>query len=91
MRKESEMKTLILTTAAALVLGGATATLAQKPDSDTKTPPGWSYDVKNGERVPRGKRQVNADGSWKEEIRNGDCVTVRQKTSSGEYRETREC
>lgn len=86
------MKALSITIAAALALGGASPAIAEKPgDREAKTPPGWSYDIKDGKRVPKGKRQVNADGSWKEEVRQGDCVTVKEKTSSGEYRETRRC
>jgi hypothetical protein len=56
------------------------------------TPKGWSYEIRNGQRVPKaGNRVVNADGSWREEIRQGNCVTVKEKTAAGEYRETRQC
>ena len=66
--------------------------MAEKPrKNDAKTPSSWSYEIKDGKRVPKGERRVNADGSWREEIRRGDCVTIREKTKSGEYRETREC
>jgi hypothetical protein len=92
MRKEFGMKALSLTIAAALVLGGAVPAMADPSrKAEAKTPDGWSYDVKDGKRVQRGKRQTNADGSWREEIRQGDCVTVKERTSSGEYRETRHC
>ena len=86
------MKALSITIAAALALGGASPAMADKPGHRAaKTPPRWSYDIKGGKGAPRGKRHVNADGSWKEEVRQGDCVTVKEKTSSGEYRETRRC
>ena len=86
------MKALTLTIAAAVAFGGAAPAMAdQAPKSGAKTPAGWAYDIKDGKRVPKGKRQVNADGSWREEIRQGDCITVKEKTSSGEYRETRHC
>jgi len=41
--------------------------------------------------VPKGNRVTNADGSWREELRQGSCVTVKEKTANGEYRETRRC
>jgi hypothetical protein len=44
-----------------------------------------------GRRVPRGKRVTNADGSWREEIRDGACVTLKEQSAAGEYRETRKC
>ena len=86
------MKALSLTIAAVLAFGGATPAMAdQARKADAKTPAGWSYDIKDGKRVPKGDRQVNADGSWREVIRQGDCITIKEKTSNGEYRETREC
>lgn len=77
-----------------LLIGGlSAAALAQKTASKggASTPAGWAYDIKDGKRVPKGKRQVNADGSWKETVERGSCVTTREKTKDGEYRETREC
>jgi len=86
------MKALTLAIVAALALGSAGTAMAEKPrKNDAKTPSSWSYEIKDGKRVPKGERRVNADGSWREEIRRGDCVTIREKTKSGEYRETREC
>ena len=80
----------------ALVLGGvalmavagwASVAAAQ----DQKTPRGWSYEIKDGKRVPKGNRVTNADGSWREEVRQGNCVTVKERSASGEYKETRQC
>ena len=85
---------MALPIAAILVVGGlSAAAYAQKAASKggAQTPANWSYEIKDGKRVPKGKRQVNADGSWKEVIERGDCVTVREKTKDGEFRETREC
>jgi len=59
--------------------------------SEAKTPANFSYELVNGRRVPRGKRITNADGSWREEIRDGDCVTLKEQSAAGEYRETRKC
>lgn len=59
--------------------------------SEATTPANFPYELVNGRRVPRGKRVANADGSWREEIRDGDCVTLKEKSAAGEYRETRKC
>jgi len=81
--------------AAGAVAGLAMATAASAsaaPDSKTvSTPKGWNYEIKDGKRVPKSNRKVNADGSWREEIRQGSCVTIKEKTTAGEYRESRRC
>lgn len=78
--------------AAGLVLTlGAPAFAQNSGKPNAKTPANFSYEVVNGQRVPRGKRVTNADGSWREEIRDGACVTLKERTASGEYRETRKC
>ena len=38
-----------------------------------------------------GNRVTQPDGSWREETRQGNCVTVKEKSSAGEYKETRQC
>ncbi|HVF84191.1 MAG TPA: hypothetical protein VM913_08490 [Sphingomicrobium sp.] len=87
------MKTLTRTimSAAALALvvgGGASASLAQS----RSTPKGFNYEIKNGQRVPRpGNRITSSDGSWREEVRQGNCVTIKEKTAQGEYKESRRC
>ena len=58
---------------------------------DQRTPKTFSYELKGGRPVPKGNRVTNPDGSWREVIRQGACTTVKEKTASGEYRETREC
>ena len=42
-------------------------------------------------RVPKAQRQVNPDGSWREEVRQGKCITIKEKSPTGEYKETRRC
>jgi hypothetical protein len=79
-----------------LVLGGVALAAAAgaayaAPADNQPTPKGWSYEIKDGKRVPKGNRVTNADGSWREEIRVGKCVTVKEKTSTNEYRESRSC
>jgi uncharacterized low-complexity protein len=87
----------------ALIVGafalGATAAYAAAQPAPTQqqqqqveqTPKGWSYNLQNGQRVPKGNRVTNSDGSWREELKQGNCVTVKEKTASGEYKESRQC
>ena len=80
----------------ALALAGAGSTGAALAQADSgqsaqSTPKNWKYEIKNGKRVPKGNRVTNPDGSWREEIRQGNCITVKEKTAAGEYRESRRC
>lgn len=86
------MNKLFIAGAAGLVaaLGLASIAVAASPQSQD-TPKNWNYEIKDGKRVPKATRQVNADGSWREEIRQGKCVTVKEKTAAGEYKESRRC
>ena len=79
--------------AAAFVAAAAFASIAQaQPKAQVQqTPHGWSYDIQNGKRVPKGNRTTNPDGSWREELRQGNCITVKERSATGEYKETRQC
>jgi hypothetical protein len=85
--------------AAALIVAGAAGSLvAPSPalaqgngKAQAKTPDNFPYEIVNGRRVARGKRITNADGSWREEIRDGACVTLKEQNAAGEYRERRKC
>lgn len=73
-------------------LGFAAAAAYAAPGEQAQaTPKGWNYEIKDGKRVPKGNRVTNSDGSWREEIRQGKCVTVKEKTSAGDYKESRRC
>ena len=92
------MKPLHLTLAAGgivavlLAFGAVAPAQAQKAGGvQAKTPDNWSYEIRNGRRVPRGNRVTAADGSWREEVRDGACVTIKTMSASGEYRESRQC
>jgi len=90
MRKTATRALLI----GAIALGAmATYAAAQpaQPQQVQQTPKGWSYNLENGQRVPKGNRVTNSDGSWREEVRQGNCVTVKEKAASGEYKESRQC
>ena len=67
--------------------GFATVAFAQ----DQQTPKGWNYEIKDGRRVPKGNRVTNPDGSWREEVKQGNCVTIKERSAAGEYKETRQC
>ena len=86
---------IVLMIAAAATAGTGLSGAAFAQDRGTQiaqpTPKGWNYEIKDGKRVPKGNRVTNADGSWREELRQGSCVTVKEKTANGEYRETRRC
>jgi ABC-type sugar transport system substrate-binding protein len=82
-------KTMLVLGATALVAGAAGATAAAAQDQ--KTPRNWNYEIKDGKRVPKGNRVTNADGSWREEVRQGNCVTIKERSANGEYKETRQC
>ncbi|MES2137252.1 MAG: hypothetical protein V4502_09380 [Pseudomonadota bacterium] len=81
-------KTLIVGVVAFIAAAGfATFASAQ----NQQTPSGWNYEIKDGKRVPKGNRVTNPDGSWREEVRQGNCVTIKERSASGEYKETRQC
>jgi hypothetical protein len=83
-------KALVLGCAALVAAtGGASIAAAQQGQS---TPRGWNYEIRDGKRVPKSNNRVqNADGSWREESKQGNCVTVKERSASGEYKETRQC
>jgi hypothetical protein len=79
-----------------LVLGGVALAAAAgaayaAPAGNPPTPQGGCYEIKDGKRVPKGNRVTNPDGSWREEVRQGNCVTIKEKSAAGEYKETRQC
>ena len=77
----------------AFALGATAAYAAAQPARQgQQTPRDWSYQLdSHGNRVPKGSRVTNPDGSWREEVRQGNCVTVKEKSATGEYKETRQC
>lgn len=79
---------LLMLGAATLV---ATVTSAAYAQATQSTPNSWNYEIKDGKRVPKAERKVNVDGSWREESKQGACITVKEKTASGEYKESRRC
>ena len=81
-------KVLVIGGIAIVVLGTyATAAMAQ----NQQTPKDWNYEIRDGKRVPKANRVTNRDGSWREEVRQGNCVTVKERSPAGDYKETRQC
>jgi hypothetical protein len=65
---------------------------AQPAGQGCVSPPGMNYMICNGQRVPKpGNRVATADGGWREESRQGNCIVIREKTASGEFKESRRC
>jgi ABC-type glycerol-3-phosphate transport system substrate-binding protein len=84
-------KRMLVLGAVALVAAAGAAGVAAA-QAQQQTPKSWNWTVdKDGKRVPKGNRTVKADGSWREEIRQGKCVTIKEKSATGEYRETQQC
>jgi hypothetical protein len=78
--------------AAALVAVAGNATIASaQAQAQQQLPKGWSYDIRSGQRVAKTNRVSNADGSWREEARQGNCVTVKERSATGEYKTSSEC
>ncbi len=83
-------KTLLMLGGAVLLAAAGGAAAA--PPQDQSTPRGFNYEIKDGKRVPKGGNRVtNPDGSWREEVRQGNCVTIKEMSAAGEYKETRQC
>ncbi|HEX6219437.1 MAG TPA: hypothetical protein VFZ35_09215 [Sphingomicrobium sp.] len=82
--------------AAIAAVGVAGAAYAQannaSAQSDTQaTPKNFNYVIKDGKRVPKSNRVTNADGSWREETRVGNCVTIKEGSAAGDIKITRKC
>ena len=77
---------------AALAAGAAYAQSAGgQATSGTQNTP-FNYEIKDGKRVPKPTSKVtNADGSWREETRQGSCVTIKEGTPDGAVKTTRKC
>ena len=62
------------------------------PSNAAKIPMNWTYELDaHGNRFARADRVTRPDGSWREEVHQGNCITVKERSAAGEYRETRQC
>ena len=89
--KATVRKALLVGAVALVAAAGFATTAYAQQQQGQQTPKGWSYEIKDGRRVPKGNRVTNADGSWREEVRQGNCVTIKERSAAGEYKETRQC
>jgi hypothetical protein len=77
---------------AGLGLAAAPAGAQAQGSQGCVSPPGMNYMICNGQRVPKpGNRVAQPNGGWREETRQGNCLVVREKSASGEFKETRRC
>jgi len=93
MNRTAKRALLIGAVAMFAAAGFATAASAQdqRRNQAEHTPKGWSYDIQGGKRVAKGDRVTNPDGSWREQIGQGNCVTTKEHSAKGEYKESRQC
>jgi len=77
---------------AGVIAGTSSSALIAQASGQRQMPKSWTYEVDSrGNRVPKVNRVAQPDGSWREEIRQGNCVTVRERSATGEFRETQQC
>jgi hypothetical protein len=88
---------VVVAVAAIAVIGVAGVAYAQaatnaSSQADTQaTPKNFNYVIKDGKRVPKSNRTTNADGSWREETKVGNCTTIKESSAAGEVKITRTC
>jgi hypothetical protein len=82
-------KRVLVLAGVAIIAAAGYATVAAA--QNVATPKGFNYEIKDGKRVPKGNRVTNSDGSWREEVKQGNCVTIKERSPTGEYKETRQC
>jgi hypothetical protein len=84
-------KKFLVLTGVAIIAAGGIASVAVAQQSQ-QTPRNFNWEIRDGKRVPKaGNRVTKPDGSWREEQRQGNCVTVKERSAAGEYKETRQC
>ena len=75
---------------ASAAIAGPALAQAGGGGNDVKATP-FNYVIKDGKPVPKGNRVTNADGSWREETRQGKCVTIKEASANGDVKTTRQC
>lgn len=69
----------------------AAAEAPQAPAAQNCKDTGFNYKICNGKRVPKGKIIAGPDGTTREVFRDGNCVTIKERSPSGEFKATRRC
>jgi len=80
-----------ISTAGVAGVAYAQANNAAAPAGTQATPKSFNYEIKDGKRVPKSNRVTNADGSWREESKVGNCTTIKESSAAGEVKVTRKC
>jgi len=76
---------------AALAAGAAWAQSGGQSSTGTQNTP-FNYEIKDGKPVPKPTSRItNPDGSWREETRQGNCVTIKEGTADGAVKTSRKC
>ena len=95
MRRFAFGAAIIVAVVGVAAVGAARTAYAQSPDHNQAhtqaTPKNFSYEIRDGKRVPKGNRTANADGSWREETKVGNCTTIKEGTAAGEVKISRKC
>jgi hypothetical protein len=80
---------------AAVAALAASAALAQASGGQNhghaqNTP--FNYEIVDGKRVPKPTSRITKqDGSWREETRQGNCVTIKEGGADGSVKTSRKC
>lgn len=96
MKRFAYRSVMVVAVVAIAAVGAAGVAYAQATNASAQagtqaTPKNFNYEIKDGKRVPKSNRTTNADGSWREENRVGNCTTVKEGTAAGEVKITRKC
>jgi len=76
---------------AALAAGAAYAQAGSGQQAGTQNTP-FNYEIRDGQRVPKPTSRItNPDGSWREETKQGACVTIKEGGADGSVKTTRKC
>ena len=77
---------------AALAAGAAWAQASSSQAHGHAQATPFNYEIVDGKRVPKPTSKVtNADGSWREETRQGNCVMIKEGSPDGSVKTTRKC
>jgi len=96
MKRFAYRSVMVVAVVAIAAVGAAGVAYAQATNAsaqaDTQaTPKNFNWEIKDGKRVPKSNRVTNADGSWREESKVGNCTTIKESSAAGEVKVTRKC
>ena len=96
MKRFAYRSVMVVAVVAIAAVGAAGVAYAQASNAsaqaDTQaTPKNFNWEIKDGKRVPKSNRVTNADGSWREESKVGNCTTIKESSAAGEVKVTRKC